>query len=82
MKRFWFNSLAALTALLLAVALYRAKSEADAVRARVVALEAQIAHTRAETKVLAAEGAVLDSPARVERLARRHLNMAPPEEKE
>lgn len=79
MKRFWFNGLAALTALLLAVALYRAKSEADAVRARVVMLEAQIAHTRAEAKVLAAEAAMLDSPARIERLAKRHLNMVPPE---
>lgn len=82
MKRFWFNSAAVVLALLLAVALYRAKSEADAVRARVDMLEAKIAHTRVETKVLAAEGAVLDSPARIERLAKRHLNMVPPEDKE
>lgn len=80
MKRLWFNGLAVLMALLLAIALYRAKSEANAVRAHVMELEAQIDHVRAETKVLAAEGAVLDSPARVERLAKQHLDMTAPKE--
>lgn len=78
MKRRVFNVVACIMALVLVVGLYRAKSEADSARRRVEDLEAEIARLRTETRVLAAEEAMLDNPARVERLADRYLGLKPP----
>jgi len=78
MTRRLFNIGGALLALLLIVGLYYAKSEARAARERVAELEAELARLRLETDLLAAEEALLDNPSRIERLARRHLEMAPP----
>lgn len=75
----WFNIAAALTALVLAVSLYRAKADAQKARERVAVLEAEVARLETETKVLAAEAALLESPARIDRLARSQLGAAPPE---
>jgi cell division protein FtsL len=72
-----FNAVAALIALVLAIGLYRAKTEADTARARVAALEAQVESARTEIKTLAAELAVLESPARIEALAKARLRLAP-----
>lgn len=78
MMRKLFNGLAVLLVLVLVVGLYRAKSEADSARRRVAELEAEIALLETESRILAAEEALLDSPDRIERLARRYLRMAPP----
>jgi cell division protein FtsL len=75
----WFNIAAAIIAVALAVGLYRAKTEADAARARVTELEQQVAASRAELKTLAAELAVLESPARIEALAKKRLGIGPAE---
>lgn len=72
-----FNIAAIVLALALAIGLYRAKTEADAARARVAELERQVATARDEVKALAAEVAVLESPARIEELAKRKLGIAP-----
>lgn len=72
-----FNIAAIVLALALAIGLYRAKTEADAARARVADLERQVAAARDEVKALAAEVAVLESPARIEELAKRKLGVAP-----
>jgi cell division protein FtsL len=72
-----FNIVAIVVALALAIGLYRAKTEADAARARVAELERQVGAARDEVKALAAEVAVLESPARIEELARRKLGVAP-----
>jgi cell division protein FtsL len=76
MKRL-FNIGAALLALLLAIGLYRAKTEADSARARVRQLESEVAAAQAELKILSAEVAVLESPERVEKLAREKLGLKP-----
>lgn len=72
-----FNIAAAILALALAIGLYRAKTETEAVRARVAALERQLAAERAEMKTLAAERAYLENPARIEALAREKLGLQP-----
>lgn len=72
-----FNIVAIVVALALAIGLYRAKTEADSARARVAELERQVDAARDEVKALAAEVAVLESPARIEELAKRRLNLAP-----
>jgi cell division protein FtsL len=73
----FFNLAAFVLAIALAVGLYRAKTEADAARARVVELEREVASAKAELKTLAAEVAVLESPARIEALAKQRLGLAP-----
>lgn len=72
-----FNIAAIVLALALAIGLYRAKTEADAARARVAELERQVSAAKDEVKALAAEVAVLESPARIEELARRRLGVTP-----
>jgi cell division protein FtsL len=73
----FFNLAAFVLAVALAIGLYRMKTEADTARARVVELERQVASAKAELKTLAAEVAVLESPARVEALAKQRLGLAP-----
>jgi cell division protein FtsL len=72
-----FNIGAAILALVLAIGLYRAKTEADTARARVRQLEIEVAAAQAELKILSAEVAVLESPERVEKLAREKLGLKP-----
>jgi cell division protein FtsL len=72
-----FNIAAAALIVLLAIGLYRAKTEADVARARVAALETQVAEARAQVKSLAAESAFLENPARIEKLARQQLALRP-----
>jgi cell division protein FtsL len=78
-SRRWFHILGAALALVLVVALYRAKTESQQARARVAALEAEIAQLRVDNRLLAAEEALLDDPARIERLARSRLGVEPPQ---
>lgn len=63
--------------LALVVGLYRAKTDASAARARVNDLRAEIADTRADIRELRAEIATLETPARVEALAKQKLSMSP-----
>ena len=72
-----FNVAALVLALGLAVGLYRAKTEAEAARARVAALEREVAAARAEVQTLAAERAYLENPARIEALAKQRLGLKP-----
>jgi cell division protein FtsL len=72
-----FNIGAAILALMLAVGLYRAKTEADGARARVRQLEGEVSAAQAELKILAAEVAVLENPERVEKLAKDKLGLTP-----
>ncbi len=72
-----FNALAAAVALLLAVGLYKSKTEADAARANVARLHAEVAAAADEIRLLKAEVAHLESPARIEALARAKLGLAP-----
>jgi cell division protein FtsL len=72
-----FNIVAACLILLLAVGLYKAKTEADMARSRVAALEAQVEAARAEVKTLAAESAYLENPDRIEKLAKEQLGLKP-----
>ncbi|MBL8530798.1 MAG: septum formation initiator family protein [Hyphomonadaceae bacterium] len=67
---------AVIVIILLAVGLYRAKSDAARTEADVRALERQIAETEDELRALRAEIAHLESPQRVETLARQHLDVA------
>lgn len=61
----------------MAVGLYRAKTEADAARTRVEALESRAGELATTVEALEAEAQSLGSPARVEDLARRELDMRP-----
>lgn len=63
----------------LVVGLYQAKIGADATRAEVARLEAEVQLARAQTRTLAIEAAHLSRPARIEALAARHLGLHPPE---
>lgn len=72
-----FNIGAALLALVLAIGLYRAKTEATKARVRVEELEGEVAAAKAELKILSAEVAVLENPERVERLAKDRLGLSP-----
>ncbi|MGE3142721.1 MAG: hypothetical protein AB7L65_05330 [Hyphomonadaceae bacterium] len=76
MKRI-FQIAAAVLVTVLVVGLYRAKTEAGAARTRVRALETEIAETQADIRALRAEAATLESPARIEGLARRELHLTP-----
>jgi cell division protein FtsL len=81
-KRFidsaYFLPIAGLIVVGLLLGLFKTKSEAAATRKRIAVLEQSIAEGRAQEKALAAEVQFLESPARVEALARRELRMAPP----
>jgi cell division protein FtsL len=72
-----FNIIAAMLVVLLAIGLYKAKSEADLARAHVQKLETEVAVQRAQIKTMAAEAAYLENPARVEKLARTELGLKP-----
>jgi cell division protein FtsL len=69
-----------IVALVLAAAdLYKIKFESTRQAQRVAQLRAQIRHEHDVIAALRAEWARLDSPARIERLARRHLSLRPAE---
>lgn len=72
-----FQIAAAVLILALAVGLYRAKTDAGAARARVRDLQTNITETRADIRELKAEIAHLETPARVEALAKQELKMEP-----
>ena len=72
-----FNIIAAALIILLAVGLYKAKSEADAARAHVEKLQTEVDVARAQIRTLSAEAAYLENPARVEKLARKELGLKP-----
>ena len=72
-----FNIVAAALIVLLAVGLYKAKSEADVARAHVAKLQTEVVAARAQIRTLAAEAAYLESPDRVEKLARKELGLKP-----
>ena len=76
MKRF-FPLVALVVILLLAAGLYKAKTDAAAARARVADLNSGIAQAQQDVRALRAEVAHLESPARVEALAKEHLGLAP-----
>jgi len=70
-----FNIIAVALIVLLAVGLYKAKTEADLARARVAALQAQVDAAKAQVKSLAAESAYLANPDRIEKLAKQDLGL-------
>lgn len=72
-----FQIVAALLVVALVIGLYRAKTEAGAARLRVRALQGDIAARQADINALRAEVAHLESPARVDALAKRELTLAP-----
>lgn len=67
---------AAVLIVVLAIGLYKAKTDAARTEARVRELQTDIADTEAQMRALRAEIAHLESPPRVEALARRHLGAA------
>ena len=69
------NMIALAAAIVLAIGLYRAKTEAQAARFHVEELQAQIAEERRATAVLRAEIAYLERPERLRELAERFLEM-------
>lgn len=71
------NILLACLIVVLVVGLYRAKTEADGMRAQVSRLESEVASARAEVKTMAAEAAYLENPERIESLARKELGLKP-----
>lgn len=72
-----FQIAAVVLILALVVGLYRAKTEASSARGRVADLQEEIVDTRADIRELRAEIATLETPARVEALAKQKLNMTP-----
>lgn len=72
-----FQIAAAVLIVALIVGLYRSKTDASAARQRVQTLETEISETESDIRALRAEVAHLESPARVEALARRELKMEP-----
>lgn len=73
----WFTPVALAIILVLAVGVFKAKTDAAATRKRIAELEAQVAAQRDVARGLAAEVQYLENPQRVEALARRELKMAP-----
>lgn len=67
---------AALLVAVLAIGLYKAKSDAAKAEAHVRALERQIGDAEADMRALRAEIAHLESPRRVESLAATHLGVS------
>lgn len=65
----------AIVVVLLAVGLYKAKSDAAQTEARVRRLQAQIADTEADMRALRAEIARQESPGRVAQLAHERLGL-------
>lgn len=56
---------------------YWAKAEAAGERAQIAAIEARIVAAQNELKLLRAEAAHLEQPARIEALSEAHLGLAP-----
>lgn len=75
MNRRSLHILAAVLIVLLAVGLYKAKSDASKAQAHVRDLQGQIEDTEADMRALRAEIAHLESPARVQDLAERELGV-------
>lgn len=73
----WFAPVALAIIFVMAVGVFKAKTDAAATRKRIAELEAQVAAQRDVARGLAAEVQYLESPRRVEALARRELAMAP-----
>lgn len=73
----WFVPVAVAVIAIMAVGVFKAKSDAAATRRRVAALELKVAAARDESRGLAAEVQFLENPRRIEALARRELGMAP-----
>lgn len=75
MSRRTLHILALVLIVVLAVGLYKAKSDASKAQAHVRDLQTQISDTEADMRALRAEIAHLESPARVEDLAERELGV-------
>jgi cell division protein FtsL len=73
----WFTPVALTIILVMAVGVFKAKTDAAAARKRITDLEAQVAQQRDEAHGLAAEVQYLENPRRIEALSRRELAMAP-----
>ena len=73
--RRWLHIVAALIVALLAVGLYKAKTDAARTEARVRALEIEIADTEADMRALRARIAQAESPANIAALADAHLQI-------
>lgn len=71
------NMLAVIVLVAVAFGLYRAKTEARGDRARVAALELQLAEAHENVLILRNEIAHLERPERLRELARDHLGLAP-----
>jgi cell division protein FtsL len=69
--------LAAVLIVVLVIGLYKAKTDASKTRAHVRELQTQVESSEADLRELRAEIAHLESPARVEELAKQHLHMTP-----
>lgn len=76
MKRRTLHIFAGALIVLLAVGLYKAKTDAAKAEAHVRDLQAQVEESEADMRALRAEIAHLETPARVEALAERHLGLA------
>lgn len=70
-----FQALAAVVVVMLAVGLYRAKSEAARTEAHVRELRAEISAREAHVRELRADIAELESPANIEALAEERLEL-------
>ena len=75
--RRWLHGIALVLIVVLAVGLYKAKTDAARTRTHVRELESQIAEAQSDMRALRAEIAHLESPARVEQLAQQQLGMRP-----
>lgn len=73
----WFTPVALAIILVMAVGVFKAKTDAAAARKRIAEREVQVAAQRDVARGLAAEVQYLENPKRVEALARRELGMAP-----
>lgn len=73
----FFVPVASVLILVMAVGVFKAKTDAAATRRRVVELEQKVAAARDEARGLAAEVQYLENPRRIDSLARRELGMAP-----
>ena len=75
MSRRALHILAGVLIVLLAVGLYKAKTDAAKAEAHVRDLQTQVEESEADLRALRAEIAHLETPARVESLAERHLGL-------
>jgi cell division protein FtsL len=73
----WFPLTALAVIAVLAVGLYKAKTDALRARDRIEALEQDMAQTERRVAALRAEAQMLESPARLEAQARERLDLEP-----